>query len=116
MLDKLSEKVLKYIVKNCSDDVLIDFDKLYKNLNIAPRFINEICRQLTAQGYIKAIFADDEVCAVVLNLKGATYFSEKRRDILSKIYVLLGSKIADAIFPLLISFLTSMLINLILSA
>lgn len=79
MLDKLSEKFLRYVIDNQNDsNAIINIPTNHPDIGISSNFITDICKELEDKGYIHAIPCDDGVHSVILRHKGAAYFDEKK--------------------------------------
>ena len=78
MLDKNSEKFLKYINQNIAqNNSVTDIPYKTEEIGIPYELINDICKDLSSQGFIDYINFDDGVYTVFLRTKGKTYFKNK---------------------------------------
>lgn len=79
MLDKLSEKFLRYVINNQNDsNAIINIPTNHPDIGISSNFITDICKELEDKGYIHVIPCTDGVHSVILRKKGAAYFDNKR--------------------------------------
>lgn len=106
MLDRESEKFLYYIIKNQVNNEVSKIYEKHKEIGVNPIYICDICKSLEEQGYISAIFADDEVEAVILHHKGSVYFENKKAEKKEYIKQFLLSKISDIIVSAIVAYLT----------
>ena len=115
LLDKQSEKFLKYIIKNHKDNQITDFLEHYDKIGVSSDFICDISKNLTDQGYITAITnIDNEVIGVILHHNGYIYFDEKRSKNIEYWKNFAISKVSDIIVSFLIALLTSVITHRLL--
>lgn len=111
MLDKQSEKVLKYIIDNThyeanSEPQLIEGKDISNALNIPMHFLSEICENLGKDNYIKCLSNDfSEVIAIYLKQKGLFYFENRKTENRLFYKQIALSKVSDFI----VSFITAAL-------
>lgn len=101
MLDKQSEKFLKYIIKNSKNNTISELQRKSQYIGIDYDTICDICKSLESEGYIDCINADDGVFAVILRNKGLSYFSLKKKKIIYTSF-----KIAVSLATLIVAILT----------
>ena len=115
MLDKQSEKFLKYIIENHKDNQISDFLKHYDKIDIHNDFIYDISKNLNDQGYITAITnIDNEILCVILHHKGYVYFEAKHSKNIEFWKNLAISKVSDIIVSFLIALLTTVVTHRLL--
>jgi len=111
MLDKMSEKFLKYIIEH-KDECNSIFNLPYhaNKIGIPLTFIDDICRELASRQYIDFIDGDDYIYAVFLKHKGSVYFSEKRKANILYWKNLAISKISDIIVSAIVAWITALIV------
>lgn len=103
MLDHLSEKFLRYVIRNHKNYTVENVYTQYDKIGIPKHILFEICKKLDADEYISVIHSEHDIILVSLRHKGIVYFCEKRKR-----------NIHDVLTPIKISVLTTLALNLLL--
>lgn len=83
MLDKPSEKVLRYAVSKYNSDFCSYVNLSPQDVEMNASHLNNICESLCQNGYLSEhnyFFSDTEESQITLTYKGISYFNYKRME------------------------------------
>lgn len=116
MLDKTSEKVLKYIIANSENKgtllVLFFNSSDSDKLNMSFSLFCSTCEFLQKEGYIKEfqLYYEQTDGRLFLTFKGYSYFEYKKIENLEFYKQLALSKISDIIVSAIVALITALIV------
>lgn len=115
MLDKISEKVLRAIIKKCNGDPTHEVKISSKDIfpRISLELIYSICENLYENEYLKVLsrLYDDTKITLILTYKGYSYFDYKKLRRCEYFKQLLTTSVCSLIVSLATAILTTVLLT-----